>query len=125
MFEQDVGDLAVILGVLAHVGVVELDNVDFVQEQGAVDDPAEVVVSEFADGVRGDGAEAFGAAFEADEVFGGFALLGEFVVGFALPLFVEEDDEVDVGVFYEFEERLVDEDAAAMDGRADGIGREE
>jgi len=46
-------------------------------------------------------------------------------VGGFLPLFIEEDDEVDVAVLHEFEERLIDKHAAAVDGRADGVGREE
>ena len=125
MFEQDVDDLPELFGVLAHVGVLDLEDVDAVEEDGAMDGPAEVVVGELADGVGGEGAEAFGAAFEADEVFGGGAEFGEGVVSGALPLFIEEDDEVDGDVFDEFGEGLRHEDRAAVDGGEDGIGRKE
>ena len=50
---------------------------------------------------------------------------GEFFVGSFLPVFIEQDDQMDVAVLHQFEQRLVDEHAAAVDGRAHGVGREE
>ena len=57
VFEQGADQAAVWRGVLAEGGVFELNDIDAVLENQAIDEPEEVAGLEFVDGVRSDGAQ--------------------------------------------------------------------
>ncbi len=69
MLKKRIHDAAVLARILPHVCVLDLQDVDLMRIQLAMDQPVEIGVAEFADRERRQGAYAFGLPFEADEKF--------------------------------------------------------
>ena len=90
MFKQRVYDLVEVAAVLTHLRVLDLDDVDAVLVDHAVQEPFEVAVGEFADGMRDDRAEGEFLGLQSEEELGIAAAGSEFVVGFDFPVFIDE-----------------------------------
>ena len=112
-------------GVLAERGVFELDHVDAVQQNLALDQPFDLGLLKFVDGVRRDGSEMWIAVGRSHVEFDGFAVAEQFFVGRALRSVIEHHDGVYFARSRQFAQRVIHEQAAAVRGRADGIGRDE
>ena len=125
VLKQDARDSAKLAGVLTEHGVFQLQHVNSTQEKLAMDQPAQVRISEFPHRMGLQRADGFLPSFHANNVFRRGAEAIELRVGGTLLLKVEQHDQMQFAQAREFAHRLIHEYTAPVDGRTNGIGRNE
>src|ERR1035437_7822441 len=125
VLEQRRSDAAKLAAVLRHGHVLQLQHIDLAAIELAVDEPFQIVIGELANRMRFQRAHAFGPPAGPYQPLGGGAEGAQFLVGRFLRWPVQQLDDVYFGELRHLAQSLVHEDAAAVDGRADEIRRDE
>ena len=124
MLEQDVHDLPVPAGILRHVCVVELNDIDLPRIDLAVQEPLEIVAGELAHGfglVR----TRLAAGSAAHEEFRRGAEPGDLPLLPPLAGMFEHRDQVQVHDADKLPDRCVHENGSPMGRRTQGVRRDE
>ncbi len=125
VLEEGAGDAAVLAAVLRQRGVFELQHVDALLIDLAVDQPVQIFVGEFVHRVRQKRTRIAYTAAGPHQPLGAGAETAQFFVVLLLPLPIQQFHHVHFGQPRQLPQRLVHEDAAAVHRRADGIRRNE
>ena len=96
MLEQDARNATKFAGVLSEHGVFELQNIDVMGVDLAMDQPGEIGIAKFAHRVRFDRPDGFLPPLQAHDVFDRRADLLQLLVRFLFMRIIEQDDEVEI-----------------------------
>ena len=125
VLEQDARQLAKIHSVLGERCIFQLYCVDAPGVDLAVDQPLQVAVGEFRNGVRKNRSQGLLFSLHSDDIFHRAGIELKMFVRRAFPLMVQQNDEVKVRLAGQMVNGLGHENRAAVNGWSDGIGRDE
>ena len=125
VFEKRAYHAAETARILAERCVFELQDVDLVQQDLPLDQPLQFRRLKFVGGVRRDGGQVRITVIAMHHELDALAELPQLFVGLALAFVIEHHDRMDIAAARQFPQRVIHEDATAVGGRANGIGRNE